>query len=430
MIAVLVHAVLAGVLHAQMHRRQLEGLGQGQDVGVLAHKLLLRVRQRLLEGCPGLEAHAAGDARLLGAHDVDGAGVHLGDVAAAHHREAVEGMERVSEPVLADVLLVGGIVLAQTVHVRQSVHVVVLEVGPLRTQVGPQLVVEEAVTDGRADDDAVVAHHALEAQHLGAQRLHYHDGVGAHAVAVVELLGHAEHQHVVLLLRPVHVGALVGDLPALGHHLGGVARVDGDLAALGVQHRVAAKEGMAHLLLHQHADFVELVAHEAAAVHGGEVVPVHDLGHMVAGNAAPVGDAGGAVLIAARVAAVGVALYMADEDGQVALEHVLVHPHRVAPLGGAQVDHVVRVLGVVAGHLVGGPELVEQLLTEDGLVVLELRTGVQAVGDDELDVLLLHARGIQLLQDELNAHLAVAGGLLAALDAVGHNEDHLRAGEG
>ena len=305
-----------------------------------------------------------------------------------------------------------------------------LEVRPFRPQVGPQLVVEEAVADGGADDDAPVAHHPLEAQHLGAQRLHHHDGVGAHAVAVVELLGHAEHQHVVLLLRPVHVGALVGDLPALGHHLGGVAGVDGDLAALGVQNSVAAEEGMAHLLLHQHADLVELVAHQAAAVHGGEVIAMHDLGHMVAGDAAPVGDAGGAVLVAAGVAAVGVALHMADEDGQVRLEDGLVHPHRVAPLGEPQVDHVVRVLGVVAGHLVGGPELPEQLLTEDGLVVLGLRAGVQAVGDDELDVLLLHARGIQLFQDEPDAHLAVAGGLLAALDPVGHDEHHLRAGEG
>ena len=42
---------------------------------------------------------------------VDGAGVHLRDVPAAHHREAVEGVEGVAEAVLADVLLIGGKVL-------------------------------------------------------------------------------------------------------------------------------------------------------------------------------------------------------------------------------------------------------------------------------------------------------------------------------
>ena len=48
----------------------------------------------------------------------------------------------------------------------------------------------------------------------GGQGLHHLDGVGAHTVAVVEVLGHAEDHHVVLLLREGHVGAPVGDLPA------------------------------------------------------------------------------------------------------------------------------------------------------------------------------------------------------------------------
>ena len=75
---------------------------------------------------------------------------------------------------------------------------------------------EVPVADGGADDDAVVLHHPLVADHLGGQGLHHLDGVGAHACAVVEVLGHPEHHHVVLLLGVGHIGALVGHRPALG----------------------------------------------------------------------------------------------------------------------------------------------------------------------------------------------------------------------
>ena len=119
---------------------------------------------------------------------------------------------------------------------------------------------------------------------------------------------------------------------------------------------------MAHLLLHVHADLVKLGTHQAVAGNRGEVVPVHDLGDMVGGDGTPVGNAGGTVLVAAGVTAVGVALGMADEDGNVAVEDVLVHENRVAPLRQAQVHHVLRVLGVVGSNLVGPVELVEQLV--------------------------------------------------------------------
>ena len=263
----------------------------------------------------------------------------------------MEGVEGVCEAVLADVLLVRGKVLAVAVHVGQDLHVVVLEHVVQLAQVGPALVVEVAVADAGADDNAVLLHHALVADDLGAEGLHHLDGVGAHAVAVVEVLRHAEHHDVVLLLGIGDVGALVGDLPAGRLHDGRVAAEDGYLAGVGVEHCVAAEEGVAHLLLHVHAYLVELGAHQAVAAYRGEVRAVHDLGHMVAGNASPVGDAGGAVLVAARVAAVGVALGVADEDGDVALIDVLVHQHRIARAGDAQVDHVLIVLAVVAGEL-------------------------------------------------------------------------------
>src|SRR5699024_2735702 len=130
--------------------------------------------------------------------------------------------------------------------------------------------------------------------------------------------------------------------------------VDLDLAGLGVQHGVAAEELLAHLLLHEHALLVELIPHDAVGGHGHEVGPVHDPGHMVGGDAAPVADAGGAMLVAAGVAAVGVALGVADEDGDVGVIDVLVHDDVVAGGGVADVHQVVIVLAVVAGDLVGG----------------------------------------------------------------------------
>ena len=385
------------VLHAQVDSAQLEGLGQRQNPGVGSYILLHGILEGLLEGGPGLEAHASGDAGLLGTHNVDGGGVHLRDMAAAHHGEAMEGMEGVGEAILANILLVGGEVLAVAVHIRQSVHMVMLEHFVQLPQIGPALVVEIAVADGGADDHAVVLHHPLVANDLGGQGLHHLDGVGTHAVAVMEILGHAEDHHVVLLLGKGHIGALVGDFPALGHHHRGIAGVDGNLAGVGIQHRVAAEEGMAHLLLHVHADFVELGPHQAVAGDRSEVLPVHDLGHMVGGDAPPMGNARGAVLVAAGVATIGVALDVADEDGNVAVEDILVHEHRVAPLGGAQVYHMLRVLGIVAGDLVGPVELVKELLAQN-LPHLALRgAGVQAVGEQQQNVLFANTAGVQLL---------------------------------
>ena len=423
--AVAVGAVVAFVLHAQMDSADLEGLWQGQNVGIGTNILLHCVGQGLFEGGTGFQTHATGDAGLLSANNVDGGGVHLGDVAAGHHGEAVEGMEGVGKTILADILLVGGEVLTVTIHVGQYVHVVVLEHIVQLPQVGPALVMEVAVTDGRANDDAVVAHNSFVADDLCGQSLHHLDGVGAHAIAVVEVLGHTEDQNIVLLLSPGYISTLVGDLPGYGHHLLGVAGVDGDLAGVGIQHRVAAEEGMAHTLFHMHADLVELGTHHALAGDGGEVLAVHDIGNVVGGDGAPVGDAGGAVLIAAGVAAVGVALGVADEDGDVCLEDVLVHQHGVTPVGGAQIHHVFIVFGIVRGDLIGPVELIEQLLAQDFLVLLHGGAGVQAVGDQQQDVLLLHTAFVQNIQTGPNGDLAVGSGLQAALHNVGDNEDDL-----
>ena len=81
----------------------------------------------------------------------------------------------------------------------------------------------------------------------------------------------------------------------------------------------------------------------------------------------------------------------------------------------------------MADDLAGGPELVVQLRPEDGQGVLVGGAGMQAVGDDEQEVLFFHPNAVQVLQDVLDGQLAVAGGLLAALDAVRHDKDHLAA---
>lgn len=114
-------------LHAKVGCRRLEGQRQRQNVGVGANEFPLGILQRLFKGGAGLETHAPGIARILCAHDIDGGGIHLRNVAAGHHGKSMEGMEGVAEAVFADILLVGGEILAVAVHIRQRVAIVVLE---------------------------------------------------------------------------------------------------------------------------------------------------------------------------------------------------------------------------------------------------------------------------------------------------------------
>ena len=340
----------------------------------------------------------------------------------------MEGMESVGETVLADIVLAGCEILAVAVHVGQGLHEVMLEHFVQFLGVGPALLVEVAVADGGADDNAVLLHDALMTDDLCGQSLHHLDGVGAHAHTVVEVLGHTEDHDIVLLFSEGNVGTLVGNFPAQGLHNLGVAGEDGDLTGLGVQNSVAAEEGMAHLLFHVHGDLIELGTHQALAGNGSEVATMHDLGNMVGSDASPVGDAGSGVLVAAGVAAVGVALGVADQNGNVAVEDVLVHQDGVAALGGAQIHHVLVIFGVMGGDLVGPVELVEQLFAQDLLHFGNGCTGVQAVGEHEQDVFLADTACVQLVQAGPDGDLTVSGGLAAALDDVGNDEDDGLAG--
>ena len=113
-------------------------------------------------------------------------------------------------------------------------------------------------------------------------------------------------------------------MPGKGLHLGGVAGIDLDLPGLGVENGVAAEIFLAHVFFLFHANLVKLCPHERMAAHRGEILAVHHLGHVVGRDGRPVVQTGGAVLVAARIAAVGVALGVTDEDRQVAVVDVAV----------------------------------------------------------------------------------------------------------
>ena len=132
------------------------------------------------------------------------------------------------------------------------------------------------------------------------------------------------------------------------------------------------------------------------------------LRHVVRADGAPVGDAGGAVLVAARVAAIGVALRVADEDGDVGVVDVPVHDHVVALRGEAEVDEVVVVLRVVARNLPRPLELVVEVLAQDELCIsaVEVR-GCRPLEKSSSTSFVLHAGGVELVQAGADGHLAV-----------------------
>ena len=89
----------------------------------------------------------------------------------------------------------------------------------------------------------------------------------------------------------------------------------------------------------------------------------------------------------------------------------------------AEIDKVVVILAVVAGDLAGIIELVKQFVAQNGLHLRHARARVQTVGEQQQDVLLLHADGIQLVDAGADGDLAVAGRLIAALDDIRDDDD-------
>ena len=65
-------------------------------------------------------------------------------------------------------------------------------------------------------------------------------------------------------------------------------------------------------------------------------------------DAAPVGYAGSTMLISSRISAIGIALGMSDEDGDVGIIYIFVHDYMIAMGGIAQIHKVVIILGIMA----------------------------------------------------------------------------------
>ena len=99
---------------------------------------------------------------------------------------------------------------------------------------------------------------------------------------------------------------------------------------------------------------------------------------MVCGDAPPMGNAGGAVLVSAGIAAVGIALRMSNQDGQIRIIDIFVHEHMIPLLGVAKVHHVLAVLTVVAGDLPRGIKFIKEI-TEHGFHLRNGCAGMQAV---------------------------------------------------
>ena len=280
---------------------------------------------------------------------------------------------------------------------------------------------EISVADGGTDDDAVVAHNSLKTQNLCAQRLHQHNGVGSHSITIVEFLRHSKYQNIIFFLSPVYIGTLICNLPADRHHLFGIAGIDGDLSGAGIQNCIAAEERMSHFLFHMHADLIKFIAHQASAVNRGKIRSVHNRRNVVACNTSPVCNSGCAVLVAAGISAIWISLYMSDQDWQVAFVHIFVHVYRISPVGGSKIHHMFLILAVMADDLSAVPEFVKQLFSENSFYIGLLASWMKAVGNNEQDILFLHACFIKLLQNIFDAHLSVAGRLLAAFYAVRHD---------
>ena len=135
------------------------------------------------------------------------------------------------------------------------------------------------------------------------------------------------------------------------------------------------------------------------------------------------GNARSAVLIAAGVTAVGIALRMADENRHVRVIDVFIHDDMVAVIRVAEIDKVVVIFTVVAGDLAGIIELVKQFVAQNGLHLRHARARVQTVGEQQQNILLFHARRIQLVDARADRDLAVAGRLVAALDDIRDDDD-------
>ena len=245
-----------------MNGSQLKCLRKSKNVRIRSYKFLLCILQRLFDGCSRLKSHSSCISRILSAAEIDCGSVHLRNVAAADHGEAVEWMERVAVTILSDILLIGCKVLAIAVHIRKCIHIVVLEHIVHLSKIRPQFIMEVSVAERSADNYTVIAHDSLMSDDLGGNSLKQHDRIGSHAFSVVEELRHTKYHHIVLFLCPRHIRSLVCHDPGVRLHYLCVSAVDLNLSGFRIQNRVTAEELLAHAFLHVLSDLIKLCSHQ------------------------------------------------------------------------------------------------------------------------------------------------------------------------
>ena len=114
---------------------------------------------------------------------------------------------------------------------------------------------------------------------------------------------------------------------------------------------------------------------------------------------------------------------MADENRHVRVIDVFIHDDVVTVIRVAEIDKVVVIFAVVAGDLAGIIELVKQFVAQNGLHLRHAGARVQTVGEQQQNILLFHARRVQLVDARADRDLAVAGRLVAALDDIRDDND-------
>ena len=226
----------------------------------------------------------------------------------------------------------------------------------------------------------------------------------------------------------MHIGAPVGYLPAQRLHFFGIAAENSNLPAFGVQHRITAEKLFAHFFFHMHTDLIELRTHQAVTANRRKILPVHHAGRMMAGNAAPVSNSRSRMLIAAAVAAVGIALNMADHNRHIRVINIFIHNDRIAPAGRSQINQMVIILTVMIFNLSAEPKLIKQLPPQNTQNFFLGVLPMQAVRAKQQDILFFNAGRIKLLQNEFDCYLPVRGRLLPAFDPVRKHNHTFTAG--
>ena len=88
--------------------------------------IIFRDITSVLQDADGLQL-AIDSMRFFSTYNINCAGVHFCNVSAGHHREAMEWMECICKTIFTDIFFICCKILSKTVHIRQGIHMIVLE---------------------------------------------------------------------------------------------------------------------------------------------------------------------------------------------------------------------------------------------------------------------------------------------------------------